>query len=149
MRFYKSEDYAEALRQWYAAKRPPIVLPPDGTLTPGQKLYVPTPVSVLTNRYPNLVPAIKNVESRMAPGGVVPAVYSTPAAPPAVTYYKVQKPETMADIARQTLGASDRWIDLRKLNPNSDPEKPLTPGTVLVMPAGAVVSAENAYTFPH
>ncbi len=65
-------------------------------------------------------------------------------APGPVQLYHVHGTETLQDIARRTLGSSERWSDLHKLNPTLKPEEPLHSGTTVRLPADACVQADDA-----
>src|SRR6185437_12086422 len=65
-------------------------------------------------------------------------------APGPVQMYHVHGAETLQDIARRTLGSSDRWSDLHKLNPTLKPDTPLSAGTTVRLPGDACVQADEA-----
>jgi MraZ protein len=65
-------------------------------------------------------------------------------APGPVQLYHVHNRETLQDIARRTLGSSERWSDLHKLNPTLQPETLLAAGTTVRLPADACVQADDA-----
>ena len=58
--------------------------------------------------------------------------------------YHVHHRETLQDIARRTLGSSERWGDLHKLNPTLKPDEPLSAGTTVRLPADACVQSDDA-----
>lgn len=58
-------------------------------------------------------------------------------APGPVQVYRVNNSETLQDIARRTLGSTDRSNDLHRLNPTLKPDDALSPGTVVRLPADA------------
>jgi MraZ protein len=64
-------------------------------------------------------------------------------APGPVQLYHVHGMETLQDIARRTLGSSERWIDLHKLNPALRPEEMLSSGTTVRLPADACVQTDD------
>jgi MraZ protein len=64
-------------------------------------------------------------------------------APGPIQSYRVRGKETLQDIARRTLGSSERWADIYKLNPTLKPEVPLTTGMVLRLPGDACVAADE------
>jgi MraZ protein len=55
----------------------------------------------------------------------------------------VRSPETLRDLARRTMGSSDRWADIYKLNPNLKPELTLAAGTVVRLPGDACVQPDD------
>jgi MraZ protein len=65
-------------------------------------------------------------------------------APGPVQLYHVHSTETLHDIARRTLGSSERWVDLQKLNPTLNPDEPLHSGTTVRLPADACVQSDDA-----
>ncbi len=65
-------------------------------------------------------------------------------APGPVQIYHVHGTETLQDIARRTLGSSERWIDLHKLNPMLPQDEPLRSGTTVRLPADACVQSDDA-----
>src|SRR6185437_9131684 len=65
-------------------------------------------------------------------------------APGPVQLYHVHNQETLQDIARRTLGSSERWGDLQKLNPTIQPDSLLASGTTVRLPADACVQADDA-----
>lgn len=65
-------------------------------------------------------------------------------APGPVQLYHVHNSETLQDIARRTLGSSERWGDLHKLNPTIQPDTVLTAGTTVRLPADACVQLDDA-----
>jgi MraZ protein len=95
-----------------------------------------------------------------APGTVVPASAAPPSehesaktqpgepplapAPGPVQLYHVHGSETLQDIARRTLGSSERWTDLHKLNPMLKHDEPLSSGTTVRLPADACVQTDDA-----
>jgi hypothetical protein len=143
-RYYHSPAYAAALRQYNLGQRKPTAARADGSLVPGQKLYLPS-AAVLEQRYPGTAPKPAPAPaSSLAPAsGTVPAVYR----PDATLYYRVQTPESLYTVARRTLDNGERWQEIHRLNPNFQSEQPLPAGTILVMPAGARVPQENQFAF--
>ena len=65
-------------------------------------------------------------------------------APGPVQLYHVHHRETLQDIARRTLGSSERWGDLHKLNPTLKPDETLSAGTTVRLPADACVQSDDA-----
>jgi MraZ protein len=78
------------------------------------------------------------------------AVRSQPGEPPLapspgpVQIYRVHGSETLQDIARRTLGSSERAGDLRKLNPALKPDERLRSGTTVRLPADACLQSDDA-----
>jgi len=64
-------------------------------------------------------------------------------APGLVQIYRVHGMETLHDIARRTLGSSERWSDLHKLNPTLKPDEPLHAGTTVRLPADACLQSDD------
>jgi MraZ protein len=64
-------------------------------------------------------------------------------APGPVQTYQVRAPETLRDLARHTMGSSDRWADIYKLNPSLKPEATLPAGTVVRLPGDACVQPDD------
>jgi MraZ protein len=64
-------------------------------------------------------------------------------APGPVQTYHVHSPETLQDIARRTLGSSDRVSELHKLNPMLKTDVPLSAGTTVRLPGDACVQADD------
>jgi MraZ protein len=137
-----------------AAKgEPPTALPPASALH-----FPPTPPSSLTPKIPEKK-SETTTPSWNAPASVVPAstipaadhdsARTQPGEPPLapapgpVQLYHVHGKETLRDIARRTLGSSDRWTDLHKLNPTLHPEEPLRAGATVRLPADACVQADD------
>lgn len=72
---------------------------------------------------------------------VDPALANAPAAPAAegANLYVVQKGDSLARIARRTLGAESRWTEIQALNDGITPNK-LKVGMKLKLPAGAAAT---------
>jgi MraZ protein len=142
---------------------PPAPEPKDPKLISPLHLAAPMPAS------PTLSPPqAKNPEKKNetpppswnAPGDVTPASTmplvdpdspkTQPGEPPLapapgpVQLYHVHGKETLQDIARRTLGSSERWVDLHKLNPTLMPDEPLHTGTTVRLPADACVQNDDA-----
>jgi hypothetical protein len=104
-------------------------------LQPGQPVFIP-PLGVLERRYPG---AVKNLSP--LPAAPAPTVAAAGANLPV---YRVQgNGEWLRDIARETLGNSERWQEIWSLNPAADYRAPLPPNTVLHLPQGARVPPAN------
>ena len=59
-----------------------------------------------------------------------------PTADPTVAMTLTQ-PRWVFDIARQTLGDGQRWVEILRLNPSLQTEQPIPTGTTLRLPATA------------
>ncbi|MHB1427052.1 MAG: hypothetical protein ACYC3I_28180 [Gemmataceae bacterium] len=64
--------------------------------------------------------------------------------PGPVQLYHVHSAETLTDIARHTLGSSERSSELHKLNPTLKPDEKLRPGTTVRLPVDACVQIDDA-----
>ena len=53
--------------------------------------------------------------------------------------YIVGERETMASIAKKTLGKAELWPRIKELNPSIDENAPIPTGTKLVLPADSVI----------
>jgi hypothetical protein len=139
---YHDESYAKALQMWNQNHpRATEAMARDGTLAPGDKIFIP-PATQLEQHYAGLIP---NLKPPPRPAGTIPVSFTAPAtATSDIAYYKVVKDESIEGIARTTLGSSDRTNDLLRLNPNFRTGQNVSAGTLLVMPPGARVPAENA-----
>jgi MraZ protein len=129
----------------------------------------PPPVTVGMPTSPTLSPpSVKNPEKKSetpppswnalgngTPAGTEPAAdhdsaKTQPGEPPLapapgpVQLYHAHGKETLHDIARRTLGSSERWVDLHKLNPTLKPDEPLHTGTTVRLPADACVQSDDA-----
>jgi MraZ protein len=61
-----------------------------------------------------------------------------------VQVYEVRRHgETLRDIAKRTLGESERWDEVYKLNPRVAPDTVLTLGTVVRLPVDACIATED------
>lgn len=65
---------------------------------------------------------------------------------PIQVYHVKHDGETPREIARRTLGASDRWEDVIKLNPNLKPDVSLSEGTMVRLPADACIPVDEVET---
>ncbi len=158
--YYRSPRYERALllfnrdhpRSGESIRQEPPVL------TPGQPIFLP-PARILEKQYPAAItegtplpsapaappppsPGSVGLEAPRPVAGATPSTsWSMPASGPT---YRVRKGgETFLDIARRTLGNSERWADVYRLNRNYNPAYPVSEGSVLVLPAGAHVEAED------
>lgn len=64
--------------------------------------------------------------------------------PGPVIQYKVPRSgETLRTLARQTLGSSERWVDIHKLNPTMQPEQTILAGTQIRLPGDACLPEDG------
>jgi hypothetical protein len=127
---YGSADYAAALRLYNRGH--PIVgenfASENTPLTPGQRIFLPENPKLLESRYPA---AIKSVETHTQSN-------APPAEPVQPKKYTVAAGgESFARIASKLLANVDRWPEIRNLNRELDPEKPIPAGTILKVPGDA------------
>jgi MraZ protein len=126
-----------------------------GTDKPPATPSSPTkPATPKTGSEGSLPPSWNAPVSAAAPSGIQLSEHETiktqPGEPPLapapgpVQLYHVHGTETLQDIARRTLGSSERWSDLHKLNPALKPDEPLRSGTTVRLPADACVQADDA-----
>jgi MraZ protein len=71
-----------------------------------------------------------------------------PSPGPVQTYSVRTNGETFREIARRTLGSSERWTEIYKLNPALKPEIPLNAGTMVKLPGDACILAEEEAVKP-
>ncbi len=128
--YYYTPKLAAALKK-YNKNHPQATdnLQGGGEPAPGEHIYIP-PVaqldgSDLSSLPPNALPSATPLNS--APGGTLP------------TYKVTQENTYIVNVAKDTLKQGERWVELRQLNAHIDPEKPLPIGTILRLPADAVV----------
>ncbi len=107
------------------------------------------PPPVGTNVAPTLFAPVSPAAPSIAPGPEHEAK-SQPGEPPLapapgpVQIYHVHGSETLQDIARRTLGSTERWTDLHKLNPTLKTDGPLSSGTTVRLPGDACVQTDDA-----
>jgi MraZ protein len=121
-----------------AAAAPEPVLPAafdSNTPTPPEK----KPANLMAPAPESAAPVVDQVTAKTQPGEPPLAP-----APGPVQLYHVHGKETLHDIARRTLGSSERWVDLHKLNPTLAPDEPLRAGTTVRLPADACVQNDDA-----
>lgn len=119
-----------------APETPAPVPPPSGTAVPP-----PAPATVSSVPTPSAVKPVKAVEVKIetsAPGE--PPLAPNPG--PVVTL-KLARGETFKSLSRRTLGASERWTDIHKLNPIYKADATIPAGTVVRLPGDACVSDES------
>jgi nucleoid-associated protein YgaU len=147
--FYHTEKLGPALLLFNRSHpRAAAALWKDGpTLQEGMPVYIP-PVRILEKNHAAAIPDFKPTPAPgLGAGPAAPMAASTPDAPPATArggpQYAVRKVEMISAIARDTLGNWQRWTEIYKLNGHINPSQPLMVGTVLAMPADAVIPPEN------
>lgn len=157
---YLSDRYERALLL-YNRNHPlasDAVRPDPPVLQAGQTVYVP-PTWLLEKQYPTVIPERVAPPPGVAPAGleapqpmrsafppprpVETAVGAGPAAAGEPLYRVRNTDEMLWVIAGRTLGKAERWTDLYRLNPRLDPSQPVPVNTVLRLPSGARVPAEN------
>src|SRR5262249_31047526 len=152
---YLTENYARALLV-YNRNHPQaadVVRHEPPVLAEGSMIFIP-PVSILEKRYAGMIPNLTPIEPPSPPpppGTVGTENPARPAAPPisaglgaATTYpqYRVVgRSEMMWEIARKTLGNSDRWAEIYRLNQKWKAEFPIPENEVLRLPMNARVPA--------
>jgi hypothetical protein len=135
--FYGSEDYAVALQRWNMIHEQASATAQKGRLVIGEKVYFPSR-EMLERTYPEALPAVRPT------GAVEMAPQTARPAPEATLQYRVGgQGEPLYAIATKTLKDPTRWSEIARLNPTLNPENPVPANTVLRLPAGATVPAEN------
>jgi hypothetical protein len=124
--YYKTPDYAEALKAYNRERQ-----------KPGETIVRVPPTWVLDEKFPTLT------KKGATPGGltfdkVEPAGGARPAPAPVAAAggsdeYRVtaEAGEKIKDIARKLYGDPNAWRKLTDLNPNLDPTEPIPAGTTL------------------
>jgi hypothetical protein len=128
---YGTDKQAAALQEWNRMHPNATDNVRQGGLpNPGEKIYLP-PVHKLEGREGAFVatPLVPGP----GPGGPSPAPQN----------YRVVANENLLEVARRVFGNSDRWGDIRQLNPQVRADQPIPIGTILHLPADARVPAEN------
>lgn len=149
-----SEKYAQALQQYNRDHPLAGGAARQNSSGPvaGQVLWIP-PIRVLEKKYPDLIPDFKPVQGQVtsAPtpmNNAAPAWTSANANSgarpvansPGYKNYKVRDGgETMQEIARRTLGNTQAWSEVYRLNPSLNPSAttPIPAGTLLRLPSEA------------
>jgi nucleoid-associated protein YgaU len=148
--YYHTEKYGSAL-MLFNVNHPlasEAVRTDPQHLQAGQAIYIP-PTSVLGNRYGALFPEIAPHPTATAGDGArtsnaAPRPTGSVATPQNLKSYRVQpRGETMWEIARLTLGDSNRWKEIMQLNPGLRSEYPIPGGTLLKLPADARVQPQQ------
>jgi hypothetical protein len=141
---YRTPKYAKALLQFNQAHP----LAGDGLQGPapelkiGQAVYVP-PICILERRFPAAIDAPTPQPAAVA---IAPAASAEPAggALTVLKGYRVRGDgEYLREVARRTLGDSERWREVWELNGRGDPQR-APGGVILRLPADARVPPENA-----
>jgi MraZ protein len=114
--------------------------PPTSPIPVGSEVKVtPTSFAPVSAAPPSAGHETADHEAKMQPGEPPLA----PAPGPVQTYH-VHGSETLQDIARRTLGSSDRVSELHKLNPTLKLDAPLSAGTTVRLPGDACVQTDDA-----
>ncbi len=113
--YYSDESYAGALKQWNI-KEGDTAEQRAGLLPPGGLVFIPEK-DQLDARFP----ATGRLQYKVGPGNE----------------------EFLFAIAKKTLNRGDSWEQIASLNRSFNPAVPIPAGTILQMPAGAVVPPEN------
>ena len=143
-RLYQSPKYAQALleynRKHVLAKANILQNPPQ--LQPNQAIYWPDKnileiqFGALISQGAGAVSAVPGAPAvKLTPLGS-PSTGNPPTADPTVTLTLTQ-PRWVFDVARQTLGDGQRWVEILRLNPSLQTEQPIPAGTALRLPATA------------
>jgi hypothetical protein len=140
---YYTTKYAQALRQ-YNKDRNGL-----DEVRAGATVRIP-PARVLERKHPADVPGVNPAPgSSRNPSGAAPAAVGMPqgltdpvnavrSSPDSGLEYTVRKsPNTLRDIAKETLGSSDKWNMIFRLNRWLNPDQPIPEGTRLRMPSDA------------
>jgi len=149
---YNNSDYAAALQEW---NRDPERATSEGMRAgqpvPGDKISIPS-LETLEQQYPNLIPG-RRTQTGAGPGNTQQTAFVTttalpPATPiatvPPLPYRVCGSGEPLYTIAQKTLKDGTRWQEIARLNPTLSSELPIPANTIVHLPPGAVVPAENA-----
>ena len=145
-RFFNSDKYAQALRLHNLDRDGRDLWRQDRpALQAGDVVKVP-PARILERNHPTAVPGFKGTPaSRPTPTAAMPAggdfTHLTSSHPVNATSppgYEVPR-ENMSfrDVARETLGSSDKWMLIFRLNRGFNPEQTLPKGATLRLPSDA------------
>jgi len=120
--------------------KPMVPAPSPDVKTP---LAPPTVTPTVQVQHP-----MKDADPLVAPPTAAPVREpgEPPLAPqpgPVVKYRVREGGETMPDIARHTLGTSERWVELVRLNPTLPHDSAISAGTLVRLPADACVPSEG------
>jgi MraZ protein len=127
---------------------------PSWTAPRGSGKFTPPPAradeKVDTTRSMPLTPkaAPAPVLEVEAPGSAAAAEPPLAPVPGPVQSYRLRRAETLKSLARRSLGASERWGDIHRLNPNLKPDGLLAAGTVVRLPADACVQEDGEAVKP-
>ncbi len=147
----------------------PSLTPPASTLPPLKVEPMSKADSALSDPPPAPPTPAPNVPQPVLPGTPgVPTTRTTPSLPtaavsqaeyrtegepplaprpgPIQVYHVKHDGESPREIARRTLGTSERWEDVIKLNPNLKPDATLTEGTMVRLPADACIPVDEVET---
>jgi nucleoid-associated protein YgaU len=155
--YYKTDRYEQALLLFN--RNHPLAVDSLGqdppSLRAGQSVYLP-PTSNLEKYYGSAIPkettaaaapVVPEASVIIRPPVVSPAVSAgtgaAPAPAPERTYRVRANGEMYREIARRTLGDSERWSEIYKLNQKYDPRDPIPAGTELRLPADARVDGAD------
>jgi division/cell wall cluster transcriptional repressor MraZ len=139
---------------------PPPLPPPSPArevpITPAQRDIIPVSATDAGNAEPKPAPPAPTINTPPPPPPVtrtesLPAPGEPPLAPapgPVQTYSVRANGETFREIARRTLGSSERWTEIHKLNPDLKPEMPLSAGTTVKLPGDACILSEEETVQP-
>lgn len=148
-RFFNTDKYAQALRlhnldrdgrDLWRQERP--------ALQAGDIVKVP-PARILERNHPSVIPGAKlpagtrpistsSVPTTNRGFGELTSVRSANTDEPP-TYQLPRDGMTFRDVARETLGSSDKWMQVFRLNRGYNPELPLPRGAMLRLPSDARV----------
>jgi len=122
---------------------PPVPPPAQATpVTPAQipeSPRVPQPIPTVPATAIPPSPAIQ-AENRKQPAEIRPARLTTA---PTMSYRVRLAGENFRSLARKTLGSSERWTDLYRLNPTYAPDAILPVGSTVVLPAHACIQEDS------
>jgi MraZ protein len=115
---------------------------PTPDATPGVTTQLNLPNAVINPPVVSPSPEVKPVHAEAKPSEPGEPPLAPPAGP--VQMYQVRlAQETMRDIARKTLGDTERWTEIQKLNPSLKPEVAVLNGAFVRLPADACVPPEE------
>jgi hypothetical protein len=144
--YYHSETYERALLLFNrnhplatdAVRRDPPVV------QAGQPIYIP-PARILEKYYASAITEVAHLAPAAATETITPTARIAPQPVQEEKRYRVKNGgEMVLDIARRTLGNSDRWTEIYRLNPRFDPKDPLPAGSELRLPADARLDPQDA-----
>jgi len=139
--YYFTDEYAATLQK-YNSNHPEARTQDQlaGRLVPGQLVFIPDRSALQS-------PSLQPIAPPLQPGSGQQGFGGNPTAPlqsQATVQYRVAGPgESLYSIAQKTLQNGNRWGDLSTLNGERPGLQDVPPGTILNLPAGAVVPPEN------